>query len=118
MTRRDFLEETLRELTSPLLSGLRFLSGPKVAQAILLDREWKKVAHLPSLNPGDRIEIKEHQLEILCDERGIRVFRSHCNKKVNLRVEIRKSNELWAKLNEEWSPEAFLCHLTLQKKED
>ena len=119
MTRRDFIEETLRELSLPFVSGLRFLSGAtSIKQPSSDERGWKKAGYLFTLNPGSSLTIKEFEIEILSDERGMRAVHTKDNKQVNRAIEIRKSNEVWVNLLEEWAPQAFLCHLTLLKKEE
>ncbi len=118
LTRRDFLEETFRELASPLVSCLRYFSEPKTAEDRIIPHTWKKVGPLLSFYPGESLEIKDIQLEISSDELGIRAYRNVGTKRKFFQLEIRKSNELWVNLKEEWSPGAFLCHQTLQKKEE
>lgn len=118
MTRRDFIEESLRELSLPFVSGLRFLSGTPHFKPSSSEQAWKKIGTLNALNPGSSLKIQELEIEVLSDEQGIRAIQNKNNRQVNRAIEIRKSNEVWVSLKEEWAPQAFLCHLTLLKKEE
>lgn len=118
MTRRDFIHETFRELASPFVSGLRFLSAGAHPEQAFANSGWKKVGTLFALTPGSCLELKELQLEVLSDENGLRATQTKNSKKQNHAIEIRKSNEVWVNLKEAWSPQAYLCHLTLLKKEE